>query len=156
MYRQICPTPLGTLLLRSDGAALVGASFDEAPGLSEPDGVTALASRQLSAYFAGTRRRFDVPLRLSGSPFAQAVCAALLQVPFGQTVTYAQLAAAAGHPGAARAVGTVMRKNPLVIFVPCHRVVAAHGLGGYACGLARKRLLLSLEGAAPAENPAIR
>jgi O-6-methylguanine DNA methyltransferase len=104
------------------------------------------AQEQLHAYFAGRRRAWDLPLDIYGTPFQQAVWKLLLDIPYGETRSYAQLAAALGRPGAARAVGQANGANPLPIVVPCHRVVQADGsLGGYGGGLALKRALLELE-----------
>jgi methylated-DNA-[protein]-cysteine S-methyltransferase len=106
-------------------------------------------NRQLDEYFDGKRRRFDldVDLRLTRD-FGRAVLKELAEVPFGEVTTYGALAARAGKPRAARAVGTIMNRNPLPIVLPCHRVVGSNGsLVGYAGGLERKQLLLKLEGA---------
>jgi methylated-DNA-[protein]-cysteine S-methyltransferase len=104
--------------------------------------------RELDEYFEGTRRDFDLPLDLRLAPFHEEVLAALGRVPYGLTTTYGALAREVGHPTAARAVGTVMNRNPIPIVLPCHRVIGANGsLTGYAGGLDRKRLLLQLEGA---------
>src|SRR3954462_1238688 len=104
--------------------------------------------RELDEYFAGDRRDFDLPLDLRVAPFHAAVLAELARVPYGETDTYGSLAAKAGRPRAARAVGTVMNRNPIPIVLPCHRVVGSTGsLVGYAGGLDRKRTLLELEGA---------
>ena len=108
----------------------------------------AAAVEQLEAYFAKELTTFDVPLRLSGTPFQERVWAALLDIPFGQTESYGALATRIGHPGAARAVGLANGRNPISIIVPCHRVVGASGtLTGYGGGLDRKRVLLELEAA---------
>jgi len=105
--------------------------------------------RELEEYFAGKRREFDLPLDLRGTGFQAAVLHELAQVPYGQTDTYGHLAAKVGKPRAARAVGTVMNRNPLPIVLPCHRIVGANGaLTGYAGGLHIKRALLELEGVA--------
>src|SRR3954451_4485292 len=104
--------------------------------------------RELDEYFAGNRRRFDLPLDLRVAPFHAAVLTELARVPYGKTETYGSLAAKAGRPRAARAVGTVMNRNPIPIILPCHRIVGASGaLTGYAGGLDIKRHLLQLEGA---------
>src|SRR3954449_3070377 len=104
--------------------------------------------RELDEYFAGDRRDFDLPLDLRVAPFHAAVLAELARVPYGKTETYGSLAAKAGRPRAARAVGTVMNRNPIPIILPCHRIVGASGaLTGYAGGLDIKRHLLQLEGA---------
>jgi methylated-DNA-[protein]-cysteine S-methyltransferase len=105
--------------------------------------------RELDEYFAGSRREFDLPLDLRVAAFQGDVLTALARVPYGVTTTYGTLAREAGHPQAARAVGTVMNRNPIPIVLPCHRVVGADGsLTGYAGGLDKKRLLLGLEGVA--------
>lgn len=103
-------------------------------------------TRQLAAYFAGQRTRFDLTLSLAGTPFQQRVWATLREIPYGETITYGQLAERVGRPAAARAVGLANGRNPIGIIVPCHRVVGANGgLTGYGGGLARKEYLLSLE-----------
>lgn len=126
-----------------DRPALVDGEPDDAhPPIRE-------AARQLAGYFARTRRAFQLPLGLQGTPFQLQVWNALLRIPYGETRTYGQLAVELGHPGAARAVGAANGANPLAIVVPCHRVIAAGGgLGGYGGGLERKRFLLDLESGA--------
>jgi methylated-DNA-[protein]-cysteine S-methyltransferase len=104
--------------------------------------------RELDEYFAGRRRSFDLPLDLRVAEFPAAVLRELARVPYGRTDTYGRLAARAGRPRAARAVGTIMNRNPIPIVLPCHRIVGATGaLTGYAGGLDVKRRLLELEGA---------
>ncbi|MFS0773182.1 methylated-DNA--[protein]-cysteine S-methyltransferase [Sphingomonas sp. 1P08PE] len=109
--------------------------------------VLVAAMRQLEEYFAGTRRTFDLPLAPRGTAFQQAVWAALLTIPWGETRSYAAIARAIGRPAAVRAVGAANGRNPLSIVVPCHRVVGSNGtLTGFAGGLAAKALLLEIEG----------
>ncbi|MBB4895413.1 methylated-DNA-[protein]-cysteine S-methyltransferase [Streptomyces olivoverticillatus] len=105
------------------------------------------AERQLAAYFAGELTGFDLPLRLKGTPFQQRVWAGLQRIPYGQTLSYGELAERIGAPpGASRAVGLANGKNPVGIIVPCHRVIGASGgLTGYGGGLDRKRRLLAFE-----------
>ena len=104
---------------------------------------------QLEEYFAGRRREFDLPLSPTGTRFQLDVWQALREIPYGQTRSYKQIAAAVGRPLAARAVGMANNRNPLPIVVPCHRVIGASGaLVGYASGLDIKRLLLDIEGIA--------
>ena len=120
-----------------------GSRVLRSPGSVDP------TRRQLDEYFAGKRKRFDldVDLRLARD-FGRTVLEELGRVPFGEITTYGALAARAGKPNAARAVGTIMNRNPVPIVLPCHRVVGANGsLVGYAGGLERKQMLLRLEGA---------
>ena len=124
-------------------------------GLERAAGILAAARQQLAEYFAGRRRAFELPLDARGTEFDRSVWEALGAVAYGDTVTYGQLARSIGHPGAARAVGAALGRNPLAIVVPCHRVVAAGGgLGGFGGGLARKRLLLAGESGAPRHGAA--
>ncbi len=104
------------------------------------------AWKQLDEYFRGLRQEFSVRLNLSGTEFQRKVWAELCRIPFGQTRTYGEVAAACGRPGAARAVGGANNRNPAVIFVPCHRVIGADGsLTGFGAGLWRKKWLLQHE-----------
>jgi methylated-DNA-[protein]-cysteine S-methyltransferase len=149
------PSPLGDLLLVGDGETLRGISFEEhrgtpriarAGGAVPGDDAFGEAVRQLDEWFAGARTEFDLELDLRGTDFQLRVWNALRQIPFGRTVSYRDVAAAAGFPGAARATGHAVGRNPVAIVVPCHRVVGADGsLTGYAGGLDRKRALLDHE-----------
>ncbi len=148
-------SPVGRLALSSDGAALTGVYMDlhrHAPGMSgwtQVDDAAPFdtAIRQLNEYFAGTRRVFDLPLRPRGTPFQTRVWTALADIPFGDTISYGELARRVGNPAASRAVGLANGRNPLSILVPCHRVIGANGtLTGYGGGLERKRWLLTHEG----------
>jgi methylated-DNA-[protein]-cysteine S-methyltransferase len=106
--------------------------------------------RQLGAYFAGERTSFDLPLDFSGTEFQKDVWRALLDIPFGETRTYAQIARQIGRPDAVRAVGAANGRNPISIVAPCHRVIGSNGaLTGFAGGLDAKAFLLRLEGAQP-------
>jgi len=110
------------------------------------------ARRQLGEYFAGTRTAFDLQLEPRGTEFQQKVWALLREIPYGETISYAQLADRYGDPRAIRAVAAANGKNPIGIIVPCHRVIGSDGsLTGYAGGLERKRFLLDLENPQPAE-----
>jgi len=101
---------------------------------------------QLQSYFAGERTAFKLPLRLAGTPFQQRVWAGLQEIPYGETISYAELAQWVGNPRAMRAVGQANGRNPVAIVVPCHRVIAADGgIGGYGGGLDRKTWLLEHE-----------
>ncbi len=118
-------------------------------GEMDPDAAPfPLLRRQLAEYFAGERTAFELPLAPTGTPFQRDVWDALLAIPYGETRSYGELAAAVGKPGAARAVGRANHDNPIGVVIPCHRVIGAAGsLTGYAGGIDRKRYLLELEGA---------
>ena len=104
------------------------------------------AAVQLREYFAGARTAFDLPLAPEGTPFQREVWSAIREVPFGATISYAELARRCGRPSAVRAVGAATGRNPMTIVVPCHRILGSAGaLTGYAGGLDRKRFLLALE-----------
>ena len=145
---MIVQTPLGGMELVSDGTALVRACFVEQTdtGTSETDEIEQLAAQQLREYFDGQRTEFTVPLKPSGTPFQRMVWEQLEHIPYGQTISYGEVAAAIGKPQAARAVGMACGRNPIWIFLPCHRVVGRNGeLTGYAGGLMRKRWLIDWE-----------
>jgi methylated-DNA-[protein]-cysteine S-methyltransferase len=149
-------SPVGPLLLCCDGAVLTGLYMDT-PSLPLRDSGNWMedasadplpqAVRQLREYFAGTRREFDLPLRLEGTSFQQRVWRSLREIRYGETWSYGQLAKRIGNPNASRAVGLANGRNPISILVPCHRVIGADGsLTGYGGGLERKRWLLAHEG----------
>ena len=146
MAHLTIPAPWGgALTLWEDGGALTALTFSAAAGAEETP-LLLEARRQLLAYFSGDLRAFSLPLSPKGTDFERAVWAALERIPYGQTRSYAALAEAAGHPGAYRAAGNANGKNPLPIFIPCHRVIRTGGaIGGYAGGLAAKKFLLELE-----------
>jgi methylated-DNA-[protein]-cysteine S-methyltransferase len=151
-------SPLGPLTLRGGPRGLTGIDFPGHAGpLAEPDrdpGAFAEAVRQLEEYFAGRRRRFELALDLGGTPFQRAVWEALARIPYGSTLSYTQLAAAAGRPDRVRAVGAAVGRTPVPIIVPCHRAIGADGsLTGYGGGLHRKQALLDLEARAAAGHP---
>ena len=159
-------TPLGTVLLASDGEALVGAWFEgqryePARGGSwerrRNTPVLVRAGAEMTEYFAGTRTAFTVPLAPAGTAFQRAVWNAIAAIPYGETAAYRDLASRIGRPSCIRAAGAATGRNPLSIIIPCHRVVGANGgLTGYAGGLDRKRTLLALERNAPASAAARR
>ena len=149
-------TPIGPLRLVADDGGLREIHFESgrhprAPDESWQAGETEVlreARAQLAAYFSGRLRAFDLPLAPRGSPFQLRVWRALLDVPYGTTCSYAEIARRLGSASATRAVGAANGRNPLPIVVPCHRVIGADGsLTGYGGGLAIKRFLLRLEGA---------
>jgi methylated-DNA-[protein]-cysteine S-methyltransferase len=146
-----CPSPVGKLGIVEDEGRICGIFFadsqaqmpearrKETPCIRE-------AARQLEEYFSGKRSAFNLPLHLAGSDFQHAVWAALLEIPYGETASYKDIARRIGKPDAARAVGMANHRNPVSIVVPCHRVIAHDGsLGGYGGGLMVKHYLLELE-----------
>lgn len=155
--RVTLPTPVGRLELEGDDDALVEillpgtrAGRRRAPDAAQvprlPSALQATVA-QLEEYFAGKRRGFDLPLSLAGTDFQCRVWRTLADIPYGDTVSYATLAAMVGRPTAFRAVGQANGANPIPIVLPCHRVVATGGgIGGYGGGLPLKRKLLALEG----------
>ena len=157
MSSPICystlPSPVGLLLLTGSGGALTGLWISGekhcpviAPGWIQDAAVFTEAASQLAGYFAGTRRVFQLPLLPGGTAFQQSAWTALQQIPYGQTRTYQQQAAAMQRPAAARAIGNANGRNPLSIIVPCHRVIGANGsLTGYGGGLTAKAWLLEHE-----------
>jgi methylated-DNA-[protein]-cysteine S-methyltransferase len=115
--------------------------------------VLAAVRAQLTEYFAGERREFDLPLRAAGTPFQQSVWSALREIPYGETRSYADIAREVGRPNAVRAVGAANGSNPLAIVVPCHRVIASDGrLAGYGGGVSLKARLLAMEQSRPAQG----
>lgn len=142
---QYIKTPIGWILLRAEGGALLEAALTAQAGEEHPNAVTRTAARQLEEYFRKNRQKFTIELAPRGTPFQRRVWDALAKVPYGTTVTYGQLAAAIDRPNACRATANAVGKNPLLIFLPCHRVVAAKGIGGFSSGLPVKRILLHTE-----------
>jgi methylated-DNA-[protein]-cysteine S-methyltransferase len=159
---DLVDTPIGDLLVAATDRGFCRIVYDAEPEqelerLARAFGTRVLRSappidparRQLDEYFEGKRRRFDLPVDVALlADFNRRVLRELAGVPYGEVVTYGELAARAARPRAARAVGTVMNRNPLPIVLPCHRVIGANGkLVGYGGGLERKEALLRLEGA---------
>lgn len=146
MSTRTIETPIGPLTLQADEAAVTAIRFG-AGVAQDASPLLDAAEAQLREYFAGARRTFDLPLAPRGTAFQQRVWAALRAIPYGETRTYGELAAAIGSPNASRAVGKANHHNPIPIVIPCHRVIGANGtLTGYAGGLEVKRKLLALEG----------
>ena len=150
-------SPLGPVVAVAGDAGLmhvdfVGAKYERPIGpdwVEDPSAPALRACReQLAQYFAGERKAFELPLAAQGSEFQRRVWQEIARVPYGETITYGELAKRAGAPGQARAAGAATGRNPLGVIVPCHRIMGADGsLTGYAGGLERKRGLLELEGA---------
>jgi methylated-DNA-[protein]-cysteine S-methyltransferase len=148
-------SPVGPLTLYARAGRLTGLQMDgqrharqPSPDTERADGAFEEVSAQLRAYFEGTLTRFDLPLELQGTDFQRRVWAQLREIPYGETISYGELARRVGSPGASRAVGLANGRNPVGIIVPCHRVIGADGsLTGYGGGIERKVWLLEHEGA---------
>lgn len=152
-------SPVGPLLLVSSGDKLTQIAWGESiskhtvPAHACENPVLAQAADELCAYFAGSKRRFSVALDVRGTAFQRAVWDALRNLPYGEIVSYGDLAKRLGNPLGARAVGGAVGANPIPIIIPCHRVLGAgRRLGGFTGGLAVKRQLLALEGIHWCEN----
>ncbi|HEY5803181.1 MAG TPA: methylated-DNA--[protein]-cysteine S-methyltransferase [Lysobacter sp.] len=151
-------SPVGALLLAAsdDGLHLIEFQRPRHPmrrGIDWHEGDNDLlrtAARQLDEYFAGKRLHFELPLAPRGTPFQREVWQTLADIPYGETISYAQLAQRVGKPSAVRAVGAANGRNPLPLVLPCHRVIGSDGsLTGFGGGLPTKQFLLQLEGALP-------
>lgn len=148
MQTRTMNTPIGLLSITAHEQYITMLKFGKDEPSATTDESTTLdrAEAQLREYFDGTRTQFELLLKLDGTDFQRAVWQACAQIPYGTTVTYGQLAAKIGRPKAARAIGMAMHDNPIVIVVPCHRVVGASGkLTGFAGGLDVKAWLLEHE-----------
>lgn len=149
------PSPIGTLTIVASNGAICALGLpgdDVAPDAcgvrDDQHPLLRQACAELHEYFTGARRIFTLPIQPAGTPFQLAVWTAMRAIPYGETRSYGELAAAIGKPAAARAIGQACNRNPIAIIQPCHRVLAAHGApGGFRAGLAIKRQLLALEAA---------
>jgi methylated-DNA-[protein]-cysteine S-methyltransferase len=144
-------SPIGELVLECDGDVLVGLWLpNDRRRVRNDDGniapVLKETADQLEDYFAGERTEFDVAMELDGTDFQREVWTELSRIPYGKTISYGELARRVGRPNGPRAVGQANGRNPIAIIVPCHRVLASNGIGGYGGGLPAKRALLALEG----------
>lgn len=148
-------SPIGVLCIRAENGKITHLNLQREELnniLAENDKrhsdskLLAEACRQLDEYFQGKRRQFDLPLSCAGTAFQQRVWSELQKIPYGETRSYEDIAAAIGNPKAHRAVGQANNRNPIMIIIPCHRVIHKSGdISGYACGLEAKRYLLKLE-----------
>lgn len=138
-------SPLGLLRLAGDGQRVCILEIADERGKSSPAPYLTDAAEQIEEFLAGTRRTLDFPIAPKGTVFQQKVWQALREIPYGKTDTYGSLAGRIGSPGAARAVGTAAGKNPILLAIPCHRLLGANGIGGFSCGIERKIWLLHLE-----------
>jgi len=146
MYTTLHPSPVGDILLRADEEGCLTDLYLRHDGASSTDGPFDAVREQLDAYFAGELERFDVRLAVHGTDFQMRVWDQLMRIPFGETISYSELARRLGDPKLVRAVGLANGRNPVSIIIPCHRVIGADGsLVGYGGGLERKRWLLEHE-----------
>ncbi|MBQ2756755.1 MAG: methylated-DNA--[Oscillospiraceae bacterium] len=145
--RRVFKSTIGNILVVEDGDAIVEISlFNGKSMINDSSALLDITERQLKEYFNGERKTFDIPLRRSGTEFQLKVWRRLSEIPYGTTKTYGEIAKEIGFPKAARAVGGACNKNPIIIVVPCHRVVGANGdMTGFACGIDVKEKLLELE-----------
>lgn len=141
--------PIGRICIEDDGEAIIGLYLDDKP-IDDSENETELIKEtyiQINEYFEKKRREFEIPIKLYGTEFQNKVWNALYVIPYGKTCTYKDIATAIGNPKAVRAVGGANNKNPIMIIVPCHRVIGADGsLVGFGAGIEVKRYLLNLEG----------
>ena len=146
MTHTFC-SPIGIVRLTEEDGAIIRIELtDTADAPITPTPLLGEAEQQIMAYLEGKRQQLDFPIRMVGTPFQQRVWRALQQIPYGTTRTYGEIATAIGNPRASRAVGMACNKNPLLLIVPCHRVVGAGGkLIGFAYGTDAKQWLLELE-----------
>ncbi|MBX3095690.1 MAG: methylated-DNA--[protein]-cysteine S-methyltransferase [Fimbriimonadaceae bacterium] len=148
-YILVMPSPIDDLTLVSDGEAITGLWMGTPPAIeagSKELSVLREAKKQLDAYFRGDLRQFSLPLRPAGTEFQLQVWKELQQIPYGETISYGELAKRIGNPKGSRAVGLANGKNKISIIIPCHRVIGASGhLTGFGGGLARKAKLLEIE-----------
>lgn len=141
-------TPIGIVTITALSYAVTGITLGDKPGTERKSELTDRAAEQLIEYFDKKRTSFDLPVFPDGTPFQMKVWKALQSIPYGEVRTYAQIAEAIGKPGAVRAVGNACGANPIPIVIPCHRVVAKDGIGGFSAGKhpeKLKELLLKLE-----------
>lgn len=148
-------SPIGILEIQADQRKLRGIRMVSEAGEAAPNEVTDKVIVQLSEYFDGKRQLFSLFFIATGTEFQREVWLKLSEIPYGKVVTYGQLAEAMGQPTACRAVAQAVGQNPFLILLPCHRVVAADGLGGFSAGTEAKRRLLALEGVEISENQPI-
>ena len=148
IYKKIIETPIGKIYIAEENNKIIEINLDSKKNNYEIKNtkVLNLAEKQLLEYFEGKRKKFDLPLKLKGTPFQEKVWNELLKIPYGETRTYGEIAKNIEKPKAARAVGMANHNNPISIVVPCHRVIGVNNkLVGYGLGLDKKQYLLDLE-----------
>jgi methylated-DNA-[protein]-cysteine S-methyltransferase len=143
-------TPAGMIYIRASGGSIVYIGFKKLCEKEKITPVIEMTIEQLNEYFRGGRKVFDIPFIVEGSKLQRNVCNALMKIPYGETVTYKDIAEDIGNPKAIRAVATAIGKNPISVVIPCHRVIGSDGkMRGYAGGIDFKEFLLETEGWRP-------
>lgn len=137
-------SPVGILKICSDGKCITEISLSD-EGFPEKDDLTCEAIRQLTEYFEDERTVFDLPLAPHGTKFQKKIWSIISDIPYGKALSYGQVAKLYGNPKASRAVGNALGRNPILIVIPCHRVKAANGLGGFSAGIDIKKYLVAKE-----------
>lgn len=146
IHTECYKSPVGYLIIRADETAVIGIDISDEAVDGRGNDVTHEAVRQLRQFFAGKRERFDLPIRLDTTPFRKRVYEALMKVPYGSTVSYRDLTYMAGNRRGFQATGQAMHFNPIMIVIPCHRVINSDGtIGGYGRHLEIKKHLLNME-----------
>ena len=146
MHTLYVSSPIGILKITANDMVITGIESVSKKGKQHPNALTRHCADQLEAYFKRKNTHFSVPMEAIGTPFQKSVWTAMSTIPFGKTKTYAEIAQEIKKPKAVRAVGSACGKNPLLVTVPCHRVVGSHGgLGGFSAGIKNKKLLLAHE-----------
>ncbi|EQB40015.1 hypothetical protein M947_03045 [Sulfurimonas hongkongensis] len=150
LYSRIITTPIGNMIATADDGAITSFDFVKDGEVFQMINVSSplllRLEEEIFEYFAGERKEFTLPLSPSGTEFQKGVWKTLLDIPYGETISYATEAKKFGNPKAIRAVANANGKNPISILIPCHRVIASDGgMGGYSGGLDKKKFLLSLE-----------
>ena len=147
IFEAIVETPVGRIKITADADQILSIDFTDDALAACGNALCERAAEELREYFSGKRKTFDLPLKKAPSAFAQRVYDEAMKIPFGETASYGELARAAGSPGAARAAGSALSKNPHIIVVPCHRVIRQNGEPGrYTGGDEKKLALLAFEG----------
>ncbi|MBR0473546.1 MAG: methylated-DNA--[Erysipelotrichaceae bacterium] len=146
IHTETIKSPIGQLVIKADEEAIISIEISDANENNNGNEITSEAVRQLKQYFKGVRKSFDLPLKFNTTPFRKRVYEALLNVPYGSTVSYRDLTYMAGNRRGFQATGQAMHFNPIMIVVPCHRVINSDGsIGGYGSHLDIKKYLLNME-----------
>jgi methylated-DNA-[protein]-cysteine S-methyltransferase len=145
MKYSILLTEIGNLRISAENGKITEIAFTDENPVKTDDPLLKKAKREICEYLDGKRKSFDLPLSVNGTAFQKAVWKAMKEIPYGETRTYGWIAEQIGKSKAVRAVGSACGKNQICIVIPCHRVTGAHGVGGYAYGVEKKKKLLEVE-----------